>query len=75
VAIYYKYGSFQAKSSNAVFDEIYKPGASTAHSGIYRCTGCGKECTSITGRPLPPQNHHQHTDSRVPIRWQLAVWG
>ena len=75
MAILYKYGEWLNKSSNDVFDNIYSPGDEAPHSGIYRCTGCGKECTSITRRTLPPQDHHQHTNSAVPIRWQLAVWG
>jgi hypothetical protein len=72
--ILYKYSSFLAQSNHLDFDKTLHPGAETPHSGVYRCVTCGKEATSILGRPLPPQNHHQHPGGG-PILWQLAVWG
>ncbi len=61
------------QNSSSVFDTIHAPGSATPHSGIYRCEGCGKEVVSETSRPLPPQNHHQHTTFQGAIRWRLAV--
>lgn len=72
--ILYKYSKFLISSSSEEFDKIHRPGVPTPRSGVYRCTECGKEATSVHGYPLPPQNHHQHSTS-APIQWQLAVWG
>ena len=75
MAILFKYSSFLSESDSTVFDQIFKPGEDTPHSGIYRCEGCGQEITSVKGHTLPPQNHHQHSYSQGAIRWRLAVWG
>jgi hypothetical protein len=70
---YYKYSQFLQQWQHDQFDQVFEPGMSTGWSGIYRCEGCGKEITSVTGHPLPPQNHHQHTSSQGRIRWRLIV--
>jgi hypothetical protein len=70
----YKYQKFINNSDHASFDAIHKPGDATPHSAIYRCAGCGKEIVSETGKPFPPQNHHQHTGVQGPIRWQMIVF-
>jgi hypothetical protein len=70
---YYKYSNYLAQSQHAYFDSLYEPGQITPYSGIYRCEECGREDTSISGKPLPPQNHHQHTPRQGPIRWRLVV--
>lgn len=75
MSILYKYSQYLSQSSDAKFDTLHEPGEATPHSGIYRCEGCGKECTSVYSHPLPPQNHHQHESSQGKIRWKLAVWG
>ena len=75
MAILYKHTNLLAQSSHAVFDAVHEPGEITANSGIYHCLGCGKEATSVSGHPLPPQNHHQHNAQQGRVRWQLAVWG
>jgi len=69
----YKYFEFLKKNDNAAFDVLHEPGAATPYSGIYRCVACGKEDVSTQGKPLPPQNHHQHASGIGPIRWQLIV--
>jgi hypothetical protein len=69
----YKYPNFLQTSDHQAFDLAYTPGTATPYSGIYRCTGCGLEIAEVRGRPLPPQNHHQHANTLVPIRWQLIV--
>lgn len=51
----------------------YKPGQEVPVSGIYRCTGCGREVTSNHPDPFPPQNHHTHTEAQGAIRWRLNV--
>lgn len=50
----------------------YSSGEKVPVSGIYRCTVCGKEITSNATDPFPPQNHHQHSQSKS-IEWQLIV--
>jgi hypothetical protein len=74
-AIYYKYGDWLTHSTSEKFDEIHEPGTPTPYSGVYRCEGCGKEVTSVSHHPLPPQNHHQHEPHQGKIRWRLVVWG
>ena len=69
---YYKYMQFLTKSDHKYFDTLYDPGDTTPYSGIYRCEVCGREDTSVSGKPLPPQNHHQHS-AYQPIRWRLVV--
>lgn len=71
--VLYKYQNYFRHSDLNVFDELYEPGVTTPYSGIYRCEGCGLCDTSIKGRPLPPQNHHQHTPTQGRIRWRLAA--
>ena len=51
----------------------YHPGDEVPVSGIYRCLGCKKEITSNNPDPVPPQNHHQHTQAQGSIRWRLNV--
>lgn len=70
----YKHGNYLAQSQDAAFDALHNPGASTPHSGIYRCEGCGHEVASNGGNPLPPQNHHQHTTAQGHIRWRMVVF-
>ena len=69
----YKYNTHLFHSTNAEFDKEYEPGSTVSWSGIYRCTGCGREVVHTTGKPLPPQNHHQHAVYQGKIRWKLVV--
>ncbi len=69
----YKRADFLSQSFDTAFDQAHSPGGVTPVSGIYRCSGCGREDASVKGYPLPPQNHHQHTTSQGRISWQLAV--
>jgi len=70
----YRYPQYIALANpNDVFDTFYEPGARTPLSGIYRCEGCGHEVVHTHDRPLPPQNHHTHRDTRVAIQWRLVV--
>jgi hypothetical protein len=71
---FYKNEAHVKKSTSDAYDKEHKPGQPTPHSGIYRCPGCGREDVSETGKPLPSQNHKQHTASQGPIRWKLLVW-
>lgn len=70
---WYKYILYLAQNTSNVFDETHTPGSVTPYSGIYRCLGCGREDVSTHGHPLPPQNHHQHTQQQGAIHWRLAV--
>jgi len=71
--VLFKYPQLFQKSEDAVFDQLWSPGAKPAHSGIYRCEVCGREVVGENERHLPPQNHHQH-DSNQPIKWRLVCW-
>jgi hypothetical protein len=70
----YKYPQYLQQSSSNAYDSEHNPGSLTPHSGIYRCMGCGREIVSETGRPLPAQNHPQHTPQQGAIRWRLIVY-
>lgn len=70
----YKYSNYLQQSQDAAFDGLHKPGATTPHSGIYHCTGCGREVVSEEAKPLPPQNHHQHSASQGAIVWRMIVY-
>jgi hypothetical protein len=70
---YYKYATHLEQSVDAAFDSDNGPSTATPASGIYRCMGCGHEVTSVKGHPLPPQNHHQHSQQQGHIRWRLIV--
>lgn len=70
---YYKYPQVLQPLDHPQFDTVREPGSTTGWSGLYRCEGCGKEVVSVTGYPLPPQNHHQHTTAQGRIRWRLIV--
>ena len=70
----YKYDRYITKVDHAAFDTTHDPGVATPFSGIYRCMGCGREDVSVKDKPMPPQNHHQHTINQGKIRWRLAVY-
>ncbi len=69
----YKYTQHLNQSYDTVFDSSYGPGETTPTSGIYRCSGCGREIASNQGNPFPPQNHHQHASWQGNIVWKLNV--
>lgn len=71
---WFKYQSDLRHSQGPAYDQVHEPGSATPNSGIYRCTGCGREVTSVYGHPLPTQNHHQHTYGQGAIRWRLVVY-
>lgn len=70
----YKYPKYLKSSDSAAYDHIHNPGSTITNSGIYRCEGCGKEIAANKADPLPPQNHHQHTQAQGSIRWRLIVF-
>ena len=70
----YKNGNYLQHSEDAAFDPDNKPGHAAPHSGIYRCMGCHREVASNAGQPLPPQNHHQHSQNHGAIRWRMVVY-
>jgi hypothetical protein len=60
-------------SASPVFTTSYEPGQAAPFGGVYKCTGCGHEIATARSHSLPPQNHHQHANRYVPIRWQPIV--
>lgn len=70
----YKHAAYLQKVEDEVFDKVNPPGTPAPLSGIYRCMGCHREVCSNEGEPLPPQNHHQHTQQQGTIRWRLIVF-
>lgn len=69
----YKDGDHFDRRNDPAFDVLYKPGERARYSGIYKCKSCGDEIAHNGGNPLPPQNHHQHKDARLPILWRLIA--
>ena len=70
---YYKHHQFFHVSNASDFDRTNSPGVTTPYSGMYYCDGCGREIVSEKNKPLPPQNHHQHTQAQGSIRWRLIA--
>jgi hypothetical protein len=70
----YKYPQYLVKLDHSAFDAVHLPGQVPPFSGIYRCTGCGREVVAEQGRQLPPQNHHQHAMQLGPVQWQLLAF-
>lgn len=68
----YKYSDNLATSNHEAFDASLKPGTVVNNSGIYRCINCGDEIAANKDNPLPPQNHHQHSNGSA-ILWRLLV--
>lgn len=69
----WKHERYFAKSEGAAFDALHSPGAVPPHAGIYRCENCGDEIASNANTQLPPQNHNQHPNSNLPIKWRLVA--
>ena len=69
----YKYSHYLTNLCDPKFDPAFAPGATTPHTGIYKCQGCGTEVISETGEPLPPATHHQHSLAQGGIAWRLVV--
>ncbi len=70
----YKYANLLTQSTDAAFDQQQPPGEAAPWSGIYRYPGCGREVAANERQPLPPQNHHQHSQAQGSIRWVLVVY-
>jgi hypothetical protein len=70
----YKNAAYLTQDNHAAFDTLHQPGATTPHSGIYRCENCEDEVASNQGNPLPPQNHKQHQPGNGAIRWRLILY-
>lgn len=56
------------------FDTVYDAGTVTRHSGIYRCTACGREAVAVEGHAVPGLNDHEHAAGQGPIRWRLIAF-
>ena len=69
----YKYVHYLTNLCDTKFDPAHPPGATSPHTGIYACQGCGIEIISLASDPLPPQSHHQHSLSQGGIAWRLIV--
>ena len=70
----YKHSGYILQSEDEIFDEEYRAGKKATRAGIYRCSGCGREIASEQREPLPPHDHHEHTQRQGAIRWTLIVY-
>ena len=70
----YKRREHVTHSTSAAFDVRHAPGTTAENPGIYRCTACGDEIVVGKGKPLPPQNHHQHEPGAGKVEWQMLVF-
>lgn len=61
-------------SNDPLFGRVFEPGQLLPKGGMCRCTGCNKEIAIAQYHALPPQNHHQHLYSKLPIRWKLITF-
>mgnify|MGYP003604280041 FL=1 len=58
--------------SIAVFNTTYKAGSHSLHSGIYKCSKCGREIAfNKDDNPLPP--HYSNNSCRSP-EWKLFIY-
>ncbi|HYJ05279.1 MAG TPA: hypothetical protein VEX43_09100 [Chthoniobacterales bacterium] len=69
----FKHLQLLTRLPDSKFDQAHASGATTPHSGIYKCQGCGTEIISTAGDPLPPPSHHQHSLNQGGVAWQLIV--
>lgn len=69
----YKDAQYVKLSDGKEFSNTTRPGEAAPFSGIYVCKGCSREIASNKGEPMPPQNHHQHSSTEIPILWTLIV--
>jgi hypothetical protein len=75
MALYFRQADIGvATTGTEAFNQEYKPGSTPDHSGIFRCKGCGREVVGEQARTLPPQNHHQHTQSQGAVIWRMDVY-
>lgn len=70
----YQYSEFVFQVGNEAFDKIGAPGVPAQWSGIYRCSGCGREEVVRAGKPLPSDIHHPHSADHGPVLWRLIVY-
>lgn len=70
----YKHSGYVLQSDDEIFDAEYRPGRIAVRSGIYCCSGCGREIAAAQKQPLPPDDHHEHTQRQGAIRWTLIVY-
>jgi hypothetical protein len=69
----YKYSHYLTSSTDPRFDPTHQPAAVAAHSGIYKCQGCGREAVRSAGDALPPESDHQHNLPQGAVLWRLIV--
>jgi len=69
----YKYSHYLTNFPDSKFDPAQPPAATTLHTGIYKCQGCGTEVISQAGDPLPARSHHQHSLDQGEFAWRLIV--
>jgi hypothetical protein len=69
----YKDAACMHASTDPQFDQVYNPGVTAPHAGIYRCVGCGHEISAPRGHVLPSQSH-PHSPNAGKIQWKLLVY-
>jgi hypothetical protein len=73
MAIYHD-STYFSHSSEEAFNQLYEAGETPRYSGIYRCTGCGRETVAEAAGPLPETNSHKHSAMQGPMKWRLIVY-
>jgi hypothetical protein len=61
-------------STEEVFNRLYEAEEKPLLSGIYRCTGCGRETVAEQACKFPDLKSHCHSDVQGPVRWKLLVY-
>ena len=67
----YKYSGNLHQINHETFHIEFPPWESATFAGIYRCENCEDEIGIAKGHTLPSQNHHQHQNKQLPIKWKL----
>ena len=66
------YNKNERNENKAVFNTTYKAGSNYLHSGIYKCSKCGREIAfNKDDNPLPP--HYSNNSCRSP-EWKLFIY-
>ena len=54
------------------FDNVFPPRSIPTESGIFRCTGCGREIAIEAGEHFPSYEHHEHSNEKRML-WKMIA--